>query len=70
MKEYKIHYRVDTGIDHIEDTAIVKAENKDQAMEKLERYIIRNTGYEYTVDRFYSIDEFTADIFSSKFQIK
>ena len=69
MKEYKIHYMVDTGIDHVEDTAIVKAENKTQAMEKLEMYI-HNTGYEHTVDRFYSIEEFTSDIFSSKFYIR
>lgn len=69
MKEYKIHYRVDTGIDHIEDTAIVQAKNKTQAMEKLEIYI-RCTGYEHNVDRFYSIEEFTSDVFSSKFQIK
>jgi hypothetical protein len=69
MKQYKIHYEVDTGYDYIRDTAIVKAENETTAVKKLKSYI-SDTGYEHMVSKVFFINEFTEDIFSSRFEIK
>jgi hypothetical protein len=69
MKYYKIHYEVDTGYDYIKDAAIVKAESTIEAVAKL-KYYISDTGYEHMVSKVFSIDEFTEDVFSSRFTLK
>ena len=67
MKQYKIHYEVDTGCDHIGDIAIVKAESEIEAVEKLKSYI-SDTGYEHMVSDVYYVKEFTEDIYCYRFK--
>jgi hypothetical protein len=69
MKYYKIYYEVDTGYDYCKDSAIVKAENKDGAIEKLINHIY-NCGYDHHVSEIFYVKEFTDDIFSSRFNPK
>ena len=66
MTYYKIHYEVDTGSDYQRDTALVKAENKESALEKLRPYIWK-CGYDCAISEVFSVEEFTDDIFSSRF---
>lgn len=67
MTQYKIHYEVDTGCDHIGDIAIVKAASKIEAVEKLKSYIL-DTGYEHMVSDVYYVEEFTEDIYCYRFK--
>ena len=69
MKQYKIHYEVDTGCDHIGDIAIVKAESEIEAVEKLKSYIL-NTGYEHMVSEIFYVKEFTEDIYCYRFTLQ
>lgn len=66
MNQYKIHYRVDTGWEYLIDTAIVKANNEEEAIEKLKSYI-SSIDNEYYITSVFSIEEFTEEIFSYNF---
>ena len=67
MNQYKISYEVDTGWDYIRDTAIVKANNEDDAVKKLKSYI-SSIGNDYFVNRVFSVEEFVEDIFTNRFK--
>ena len=66
MKQYKIHYEVDTGCDHIGDIAIIRAENESEAIQKLKSYIW-DTGYEHMVSQVFYVKEFTEDVYCFRF---
>lgn len=66
MKQYKIHYEVKTGHNYKGDIAIVKAENKNEAVEKLKSYI-SDAGYEHTVNEIFYVKEFTEDVYCFRF---
>ena len=66
MNYYKIHYEVDTGFEYRRDTAIVKAESRDAAVEKLGAYI-SSIGNDYTISEVFFVTEFIDDIFSNQF---
>lgn len=66
-KLFKVHYVVDTGYTHCADTAIVKAEDEQTAIEKLECYIA-HSGYDHMVEKVISVTEFTDEVFSNQFK--
>lgn len=67
MNQYKISYEVDTGWERIKDTAIVKADNEDDAIRKL-KYYISSIGNDYFVREVFSVEEFADDIFTNRFK--
>lgn len=68
MKQYKICYELDTGYDRYEDTAIVKADSKESAIEKLRSYVEKNGYYDDYVRQIFSVEEFTEDVFTGRFK--
>jgi hypothetical protein len=66
MKWFFIRYTVDTGYDWIHDTALVQADNRKEAEDKIMRYI-SDRGHEYFVHDIDEVYEFTGSIFTGKF---
>lgn len=69
MKQYEIHYEVDTGYDYWRDTALVFADDEYSAVRKLKNYISA-LAHDYMVSEVFYVIEFTKNVFSGKFRPK
>ena len=63
---FLIKYMVDTGWEHIRDTALVVADSEEQSIKKLKGSISK-LGNDYFVEHIFEIKRFEGSIFSENF---
>lgn len=66
MKRYKISYSVDNGCEIFEDTALILADNADDARIKL-KFFIESKDSETCIRQFFETMEFDAEIFTVRY---